>query len=71
MIEAAPFNGFSISILDNGYSVLITILSQINDNKNVTAIKRKVFCFSIRFIWFQSAFLNQNEEKCYKIVRLL
>ena len=30
---------------------LITINSQINANKNVTTIKRKVF-FSICFIWF-------------------
>ena len=32
MIEAAPFSQFLISILDNGYFVLITTNSQINAN---------------------------------------
>ena len=45
MIEAAPSVNFYISILDNGYSVLITINSQINANKNVATVKRKVFYF--------------------------
>ena len=31
------------------YSGLITIISQINANKNVTTIKSKVFCFSLSF----------------------
>ena len=52
MIEAALFNGFSILILDNGYSILITINSQINENFYVTTIKKKLFCFLISFIWF-------------------
>ena len=45
MIEAAPSVNFLISILDNQYSVLITIYGQINVNKNVTTLKRKVFYF--------------------------
>ena len=60
MIEEETSSRFSISILDNGYSILITINSQINENKNVTTIKRKEFCFSISLIW--------NEPKMRKIV---
>ena len=45
MIEAAPSVNFSISILDNGQSVLITTKGQINANYNVTTVKRKVFYF--------------------------
>ena len=29
--------------MDKGYLVLITINSQVNENKNVTTVKRKVF----------------------------
>ena len=49
MIELAPSVNFFISILDNGYSVLITINSQINANKNGTTVKRKVFLFFNKF----------------------
>ena len=34
-----------ISIEDNGYSVLITNNSQINENKKAMTIKGKMFCF--------------------------
>ena len=40
---------YFISILDNGYSVLITINSQITANKNVTTIKINVLFFLISF----------------------
>ena len=46
MIEATPSVIFFISILDNGYSVLITINGQINANLNVTTVKTKVFFFN-------------------------
>ena len=46
MIEAEHSVNFFISILDNGYSVLITINSQINANYNVTELsKEKYFIF--------------------------
>ena len=41
MTEAAPFNGFSISILDNGYSVLITIMTI----RKLQLSKEKYFAF--------------------------
>ena len=40
MIVAARYSCFSVSILDNGYSVLITINRQVKENQNVTTIKR-------------------------------
>ena len=57
MIEAALSVNFFISILDNGYTVLITISGQIDANENVTTVKRKVFYYLISFIWFKSVFL--------------
>ena len=40
----------NLSIFDNGYSVIITISSQINANWNFTCMTiKKVFCFSIEF----------------------
>ena len=51
MIEAAPSVNFSFSILDNGYSVLITINGQINANKKSNFQKKSIY-FSISFILF-------------------
>ena len=45
MIEAAPSANFFISILDNGYSVLIAINGQINANLNDTTVLEKYFIF--------------------------
>ena len=56
MIEAALSVKFFISILDNGYSVLITINSQINANKIVTTIKKKVFIFQLVLFDFNLGF---------------
>ena len=52
MIEEVSSSRFSISILDNGYSVLITINSQINENLNVTSIKRKEDLFVFQEVSF-------------------
>ena len=46
MIEAAPLVNFFISILENGYSVLIAINSQINGNYRMLQLsKEKNFIF--------------------------
>ena len=43
---------FFISVLDNGYSILITINGQVNANQNVTTIKRKGFFNKFHLILF-------------------
>ena len=68
-------------MLDNGYSVLITInsfnyINQCNlecyeyhkKKYFVFHIIRKVFCVSIRFIWFCYVVCTQSEESCYKLL---
>ena len=46
MIEAARFSRFYISILDNGYYVLITINSQINEIRMLQLSIKGILLFS-------------------------
>ena len=48
MIEAAPFSPFSISILDNGCSVLARSMEM----RMLQLSKEKYFVFSISFVCF-------------------
>ena len=62
MIEEAPFSCFSIS-LDNGYSILITINSRINDHTG--QCKRTGGCYNELVVAFYSTGGGVKGKKIY------